>query len=146
MEYRIGSIGRVLTIRFDNDDDFLEGLKEIVLKEKIKNGWFQILGAVKNADVVIGPEKPVMPPTPIWTKVDQASEAIGTGSIYMDGDEPLIHLHAALGDHGETLTCCIRKNTKVYLILEVMLFEILGVDISRPWWEEGGFNRVTFSE
>jgi hypothetical protein len=112
MDYRTGSMGRVLTIRFDHEEDFLDGLKEIVLKEKIENGWFQILGAVRQADVVIGPEKPAMPPKPVWTKVNEAREAIGTGSIYMDGAEPVIHLHAALGHHGETLTACVRKNTK----------------------------------
>jgi len=145
MEYRTGSIGRVLTIRFDHGDDFLEGLKEIVIKENIESGWFQILGAVQHADVVIGPEEPVMPPIPVWTKVDEAREVIGTGSIYRDEDEPLIHLHSAMGHRGETLTCCVRKNTKVYLILEVLLFELKGIDASRPWWEKGGFNRLTFS-
>jgi hypothetical protein len=34
---------------------------------------------------------------------------------------------------------------KVYLILEVLLFELMGIDAGRPWWEEGGFNRLTFS-
>ncbi len=145
MDYRTGSIGRVLTIRFDHGDDFLEGLKTIVLKEEIKSAWFQILGAVLHADVVIGPEEPVMPPTPVWTKVDEAREALGTGSVYMDGKEPIIHLHAALGHHGDTLTACVRENTKVYLILEVLLFELKGIDASRPWYEKGGFNRLTFA-
>ncbi len=145
MDYRSGSIGRVLTIRFDHKEDFLTGLKEIVKKEKITAGWFQILGAIRHADVVIGPEEPVMPPVPVWTQVNEAREAIGTGSIYMDGEEPLIHLHAALGERGETLTGCVRKNSEVYLILEIILFEITGINASRPWWEEGGFNRLTFS-
>jgi len=145
MDYRTGSIGRVLTIRFDHDDDFLEGLKEIVLKENIENGWFQILGAVRHADVVIGPEEPVMPPTPIWTNVDEAREVIGTGSIYMDEEEPMLHLHAAMGFHGDTLTACVRKNTKVYLVLEVLLFELEGIDAGRPWYEKGGFHRLTFA-
>lgn len=145
MDYRTGSIGRVLTIRFDHDDDFLEGLKKIVLKENIECGWFQILGAVRHADVVIGPEDPVMPPTPIWTNVDEAREVIGTGSVYMDGAEPKLHLHAAMGFHGDTLTACVRKNTKVYLILEVLLFELEGIDAGRPWYEKGGFNRLTFA-
>lgn len=145
MDYRTGSIGRVLTIRFDNDEDFLEGLKELAVKESIKCAWFQILGAVKQADVVIGPKEPVMPPDPVWSKVDEPREAIGTGSVYMDGEAPIIHLHAALGNHGETLTACVRKETRVYLILEVILFELNGIHADRPWWEEGGFNRLTFS-
>ncbi len=145
MEYRTGSVGRVLNIRFDHGDDFLKELGTLLKQENIRVAWFQILGALRQADVVIGPEEPVMPPKPVWTSVDEAREAIGTGSVYMDGDEPLIHLHAALGFHGETLTCCVRDNSKVYLILEVILFEITGIDATRPWWEEGGFNRLTFS-
>ena len=66
-------------------------------------------------------------------------------SVHFDGEEPIIHLHAALGHHGDTLTACVRKNTKVYLILEVMLFELDNIDASRPWYEKGGFNRLTFS-
>ena len=145
MDYRTGSIGRVLMIRFDHGDDLLEGLKEIVQKENIRSAWFQILGGLRQAEVVTGPEEPVMPPTPVWRDVDEAREALGSGSIHMDGDTPVIHLHAALGHHGDTLTACVRKNTRVYLILEVMLLELDNIDASRPWYEKGGFNRLTFS-
>ncbi len=145
MEYRTGSIGRVLTIRFDHGDDFLDELKQLILAEKIKSGWFQILGGVRQAGVVTGPKEPVMPPKPVWREVNEAREVVGTGSVHMDGEEPRIHLHAAMGHHGDTLTACIRENTKVYLILEVILFELQGVDASRPWYEKGGFNRLTFA-
>ena len=145
MDYRTGSIGRVLMIRFDHGDDLLEGLKEIVQKENIRSAWFQILGGLRQAKVVTGPEEPVMPPTPVWRDVDEARETLGSGSIHRDGEEPIIHLHAALGHHGDTLTACVRKNTKVYLVLEVMLFELDNIDASRPWYEKGGFNRLTFS-
>ena len=146
MDYRTGSIGRVLMIRLDHGDDLLENLKEIVVKETIKSAWFQILGGVRQAGVVTGPKQPVMPPEPVWRDVDEAREVVGSGSIFMDGEEPRIHLHAAMGHHGDTLTACIRKHTKVYLILEVILFELSGIDADRPWYEEGGFNRLTFPE
>ncbi len=145
MDYRTGTIGRVLTIRFDHGDDLLEGLKEVVLKEKIKSSWFQILGGVRKAGVVTGPKHPVMPPDPVWRDVEEAREVLGSGSVHMEGEEPRIHLHAAMGHHGDTLTACIRKNTKVYLILEVILFELQGIEAGRPWYEEGGFNRLTFT-
>ncbi len=145
MEYRTGSMGRVIMVRFDNGDDLLEGLKEIVVKEKIASCWFQILGGIRRSTVVTGPEEPVMPPTPVWGEVTDAREALGTGSIHFDGDEPLIHLHSALGNREDTLTACLRKDTKVYLILEVILFEINGLCATRPWFDKGGFNRVTFS-
>lgn len=145
MEYRTGSIGRVLTIRFDDGDDILEGLKTIVCTEAIDNAWFQMIGGVRQASVVTGPKEPVMPPDPVWCEIEGAREVVGSGSIYKDGEEPRIHLHAAMGHHGETLTACIRKDTKVYLILEVILFELKGVEASRPWYEKGGFNQLTFA-
>ena len=145
MDYRKGTIGRVFTVRFDEGDLFLEGLLKIISEEKITSCWFHVLGGLREADVVTGPREPVMPPEPVWSEVRGARETMGTGSIFWDGDEPKIHLHAALGHHGDTLTACVRKGTKVYLVLEVVIFEIDGINASRPWYEEGGFNRLTFS-
>jgi predicted DNA-binding protein with PD1-like motif len=145
MDYRTGTIGRVLTIRFDHGEDLLTGLKEIIIKEKIDSGWFQILGGLAHAGVVTGPKQPVMPPEPVWREVDDAREVVGSGSVHRDGEEPKIHLHAAMGHHGETLTACIRRNTKIYLVLEVVLFELQGIGATRPWYEKGGFNRLTFA-
>jgi len=95
--------------------------------------------------VVTGPKEPVMPPEPVWAQVTGARETLGSGSIYWDEAEPRIHLHAALGHHGETLTACVRKGTKVYLILEVLILELDGIDATRPWFAQGGFNRLTFA-
>lgn len=77
--------------------------------------------------------------------MDGAREAFGTGSIHFEGDDPRIHLHSALGHHDGTMTACIREHTKVYLVLEVMLLELMDLHASRPWFEKGGFNQLTFS-
>ncbi|NOQ45153.1 MAG: DUF296 domain-containing protein [Desulfobulbaceae bacterium] len=141
MEYQSGTVDRVFYVRFDHDDDLLEGLMKLVQKEKIRCGWFQIFGGMRNADVVTGPKEPTVPPEPVWQQVDDTREIIGTGSIFFDGKEPKIHLHAAMGHHGDTLTGCVRKNTRVYLLIEAVLFEVAGMTITRPWFEEGQFNR-----
>ena len=146
MDYRQGTTGRIFSIRFDDGDDFLEELLGIIKKEHIKQGWFQVIGGLRQAEFVTGPKEPTMPPEPVWDSVDDARETLGTGTIFWDGDEPKIHLHAALGHHGETITACVRKGTKVYLILEVMLIEIAGINADRPWYEKGGFNRLTFND
>ena len=86
-----------------------------------------------------------MPPEPVWKEVRGAREVLGTGTIFWDDNEPKIHLHAAMGHHGDTLTACVRKGTKVYLVLEVMIIELEGIDATRPWYEKGGFNRLTYS-
>lgn len=145
MDYRTGTINRVVTIRFDEGDDFLGGLTEIVRRENIRCAWFFVLGGLRQAEVVTGPKEPVMPPDPVWQAISGARETLGAGSVYWEGAEPRIHLHAALGHHGETITACVRKGTKVYLVLEVCLIEIAGIDATRPWYEAGGFNRLTFT-
>ncbi|MBW2506230.1 MAG: DNA-binding protein [Deltaproteobacteria bacterium] len=144
MEYRKGTIGRVFSVRFDEGDLFLEELIELIKKENIRQGWFHILGGLREADVVTGPKEPTMPPDPVWREVRGAREVMGTGSIFWDDNEPKIHLHAAMGHHGDTLTACVRKGTKVYLVLEVMIIEMTGFDAGRPWYEKGGFNRLTY--
>ena len=145
MDYRKGTIGNVFSVRFDEGDYFLEELIALIRKENIRNGWFHVLGGLREADVVTGPQKPTMPPEPVWRKIIGAREVLGTGTVFWDADEPKIHLHAAMGHHGETLTACVRKGTKVYLILEVVIIEIEGIDATRPWFEDGGFNRLTYS-
>lgn len=104
-----------------------------------------VLGGMQEADVVIGPKEPVMPPEPVWNEIRDTMEVLGIGSIFWENEEPKIHLHSALGHHGETITACVRKNTKTYLILEVFIIEISGINAARPWFEDGGFNRLTFS-
>jgi uncharacterized protein len=145
MEYRAGTVGRIIAVRFDHGEDFLAGLREIVLKEHIASGWFQIVGALDRADVVTGPKEPVVPPDPIWRQVDAVCEVVGSGSVHLDNGEPKIHLHAALGDHGETLTACVRRNSRVYLTIELILFELNGLGASRPWDEQIGFSKLHFS-
>jgi len=145
MEYTTGTIGRIFTIRFDDGDDILQELAALARKENIRAGWFNMIGGLKQADVVIGPKEPVMPPEPIWTEVAEARDVVAVGSLFRDeNDEPRIHLHASLGHHGETMTACVRKGTKTYLILEVYLIEITGGNISRPWYPEGEFYRLAF--
>jgi len=144
MEYTRGSIGRIFVLRFDHGDHFLSELSSFLKKENIRSAWFHMLGGIRRAEVVTGPEAPTVPPEPMWKKIDQAHEVIGLGSVFWENDEPKIHLHAALGHHGDTICACLRKNAEVYLILEVYLVEIAGVNARRPWYPEGGFNRLKF--
>lgn len=145
MEYQAGTAGRIFYVRLDDGEDLHEGIKDLVTRENIRCAWFHIFGGLRSAGVVIGPREPVMPPDPVWQDVKDAREVIGTGTVFWDVDQPLIHLHAAMGHHGETLTGCVRKDSNVYLVIELMLVEVVGIDITRPWFDKGGFNRPTFS-
>ncbi|MDD3619863.1 MAG: DNA-binding protein [Desulfobulbaceae bacterium] len=144
MEYRAGSMGRIFYIRLDDGDDLHQCIRELVVREQVRSAWFQVFGGLKKAGVVTGPREPVMPPDPVWTTVTEAREILGIGSVFRDGEEPLIHLHAAMGRHGDTLTGCVRRDSMVYLVDEVLLMEMTGIDVTRPWSDERGFNRPEF--
>ena len=145
MRYQAGEAGRVFYVRLDDGEDLHEAIKDLVSRENIRCAWFHIFGGLRKAGVVIGTKEPVMPPEPVWEEVNDTREVIGTGSVFWSDDEPLIHLHAAMGHHGATLTGCVRKDSKVYLVIELMLVEVTGIDVTRPWYEKGGFNRPTFA-
>ena len=75
-----------------------------------------------------------------------AAQIVGLGATANDiVTSAVLGAHAALGDHGETMTVCVRKGTKVYLVLEVMIIELAGIDATRPWYDKGGFNRLTYA-
>ena len=144
MEYRTGRMGRVFYVRFDHGDDLLEGLQALVLKEEIHCAWFELFGGQRRTSVVVGPEEPVMPPSPVWRQLDDVRELCGIGSVFRDRGEPLVHLHGALGHRGETITGCIRERAEVYLVVEAVVYELLDMEISRPLFDRGGFHRPEF--
>lgn len=146
MEYQTGATGRVFYARLDDGEDMHHCLTELVRREGVRCGMVQVFGGLKSAGVVTGPKEPVMPPDPVWRNVEDAREILGIGSVFWEGDTPRIHLHAAMGHHGETLTGCLRKDSRVYLVIELMLMEVTGIEVTRPWWPVGGFNRPTFQK
>jgi predicted DNA-binding protein with PD1-like motif len=64
--------------------------------------------------------------------VREAHEVLGLGTLYPDEDGvPVLHMHAALGRDGETLTGCIRPGLDVWLVGEVIIMEIEGSELLR---------------
>jgi predicted DNA-binding protein with PD1-like motif len=146
MEYQSGQVGRVFFARFDHGEDLLAGLEKLVRRERIRCGWFQLFGGLGSTDVVTGPRQPTVPPDPVWQKVDDTREVLGAGSVFWGEKGPLFHLHAAMGHHGHTLTGCVRKKAQVYLVIEMVLFELGDMEVTRPWFAEGGFNRPAIKD
>ena len=138
MKYSQGSFGRVFLLKFEDQDDLLEELKKVVIKEKIKVGTVILLGGMRSAGVVTGPREAVIPPDPMWTNVNDGREILGIGTLFRKGDEPVIHLHGALGREKETYTGCIRKDSSVYLVVEAVITEIVGIDARKALDEKTG--------
>ncbi|MGE5416370.1 MAG: PPC domain-containing DNA-binding protein [Acidobacteriota bacterium] len=128
MKYTQGSIGRVIVAKVEHGDDLLVELKGLLVKENIKSGVMLMIGALQKGAMVVGPRATAIPPDPTWKEFDNSREIVGIGTVFSDGDEPEIHLHAALGRGDGTLTGCIRKDAIVYLVVEVIILEITGTN------------------
>ena len=131
MEYEIGRIGRVIVARgFDGEDVYAE-IESVAAKENIRNAAVVVVGGLRSGKVVVGPEDPTGPIKPMFRQFDDAREIAGVGTIFCDGNKPVLHLHAAIGRGGETIVGCPRGGASVFCVLEVILFEIEGVDAAR---------------
>jgi len=142
LQYQQGNISRVFVARVEHGEDFLGELKKLAARETIRSAVFFMVGALKSASVVVGPREPVLPPQPMWRDFDNTRELVGTGTIFWDEKEPLPHVHGVFGKGDTVLMGCLRKGTEVYLILEVIIFEITGVNAVRQFSETLGLKAL----
>jgi predicted DNA-binding protein with PD1-like motif len=138
VQYKQGSFGRVFLLKFEDKDDLLSEIKRIATAEKIKVGTILLLGGMRSAGIVTGPKEAAIPPEPMWVNFNDGREVLGFGTLFWNGDEPVIHLHGAIGREKETFTGCIRKDSSVYLVIEAVITEILGIDASKTLNEKTG--------
>jgi predicted DNA-binding protein with PD1-like motif len=131
MEYSVGHTGRVFVLRLDDNEDVLRSLESLASKEKIETGIFFVIGSLKEGSLVSGAETEDLPLVPIWHHLGKNHEILGIGNISQMGGQPKIHLHAALARGEECLMGCLREKSKVFLLEEIIIFELLGMEASR---------------
>jgi predicted DNA-binding protein with PD1-like motif len=61
---------------------------------------------------------------------------LGMATVYPSADGPSLHIHSGLGRGRDALLGCIREKAEVYLVVEMVLFEICGLQAERVWDEE----------
>lgn len=123
MKYTLTNIKRVFIVEFEHNDNLMEQLTNLVKKENVKSGIILLLGGLKEAGFVVGPEEISVPPVPVWKNFNDGREILGFGTIYWKGNEVKLHIHAGLGRKDDVNVGCVRKDTKVYLIVECIIFE-----------------------
>jgi uncharacterized protein len=143
MKYTSGRIKQIHVLKFENNDDFIAELKNFIRKEKIKTAFFMFLGALKKGDLVSGPKKPVIPPVPFWHSFDNAWEVFGVGSVFAgSGNEPQIHIHSSLGRGKKVKMGCVRKNARVFLVIEALVMELSGINAVKKADLKTGLNML----
>lgn len=127
MIYTQGSLGRVFILKFEDKDDLLSEIKNLAKHEAIKAGTIMLLGGMRSAGIVSGPKEPIIPPEPIWLNFEDGREVVGLGTLFWKDDEPVIHIHSAVGRGKEAFVGCLRKDSSVFLVVEAVITEMLGV-------------------
>ena len=133
MQVGEGKIGRVFIMRLEDGDLLPTCIEEFAYEKNIKNGFVLLTGGIGSGQVVVGPRySDKMPPEPMLLPVLGAHEVVGLGVLAPGEDQrPALHIHAALGRSGATLTGCLRPGVTTWLVGEVILYEILGTSMRR---------------
>ncbi len=136
-----GKIGRVFIIRLEEGDIIPDCIESFAREKAIGIGHAVIVGGIGSGEVVVGPrDSDAMPPEPMLLPVDGAHEVLASGIIVPDQNgNPVLHIHGALGRSGKTLTGCFRPGVATWLVGEVVLYEILGVEAKRVKDSKSGF-------
>ncbi|MCC7555390.1 MAG: DUF296 domain-containing protein [Methanoculleus marisnigri] len=144
MQYSEGQVGRVFTVRIDDGEDFLREIQRFVTAMNVRCGTIQFLGALRSGKIVTGPKEPVIPPTPRGEEIFGGWELLGFATIYPGEDGPSIHLHAAAGKGIRSLAGCLREKAEVYLVIEAIVTEFVGIVAKRLPDEKTGVNLPVF--
>ncbi len=131
MKYQVGKIGRVIVARFEDHDDVLDNLVELARTEGIMAAVVYLVGGMREGKIVVGPEKDVFPPEPVWKKLGESHEVVGFGTIFRLGDEPKVHFHGAFGNKDMVKVGCLREDSSTFLVIEAVIMEIDGVTARR---------------
>ena len=136
-----GHIGRVFVIRLEDGDIVPACIERFAEENKVSAGHVILVGGIGSGEVVVGPRRSDEEvPQPMLLPIDGAHEVVGVGVLATDQQgKPNLHIHAALGRAGQTMSGCLRYGVSTWLIGEVILYEILGVTAARKRDEKSGF-------
>ena len=142
MKYTKGKIKQVFLVKFENEDILAKELEKLVRKERIRCAVFVFLGALKQGNLVTGPKKAVIPPEPNWVAFKDGWEVLGLGTVFSNKSGPQIHIHSAMGKKNKTLTGCVRKDSKVFIVIEAVIFELEGIKAEKDIDPQTGLNML----
>ena len=136
-----GRLGRVFVIRLEDGDVLPDCIEKFAEKNGVSIGHVILVGGIGEGHIVVGPrDSQKMPPEPMLLPIDGAHEVAGVGVLAPGEDgKPVLHIHAALGRSGQTMTGCLRPGVTTWLVAEAILYEILGARVKRRKDKKSGF-------
>jgi uncharacterized protein len=136
-----GKLGRVFVIRLEDGDVLPKCIEKFADEKGISVGHVILVGGLREGQIVVGPRySHKMPPEPMLLPIDGAHEVAGVGVLAPGEDgKPVLHIHAALGRAGHTMTGCLRPGVTTWVVGEAILYEILGAKVARIKDKVSGF-------
>lgn len=147
MQYREGSIGRVFALKLDEGERLPDVIEEFAASHKIEAGMVLILGGADDKSrLIVGPEEghgdKIIPITYLLSGVH---EIMGVGTLYPnESGKPVLHMHVAAGREGNASVGCTRAGVEIWLIGEVVILEIKGLQGERKLDLNSGFGLLHF--
>ena len=140
MKVTEGRIGRVFVIRLEDGDVIPKCVEHFARDREVLHGHVVMVGGIDKGQIIVGPkDSDERPPDPMSLPLDGAHEVVGVGVLApSENGYPTLHIHAALGRSGHTVTGCLRNGVTTWLVGEVILYEILDARANRVMDEHNG--------
>jgi predicted DNA-binding protein with PD1-like motif len=120
-------------------DPVYASIQEVAAKEHLSAGVVFIIGGVKNGAVVVGPiDQDERPLRTTIEKFADGREIAGIGTLFKNEEGELkLHIHASIGKGTAPLVGCPRLGLDCWLVDEVIILELVGIDAVRAKEESG---------
>jgi predicted DNA-binding protein with PD1-like motif len=138
MEYTQGSLGRVFVARLHDGESVYDAVEEITRREHVSAAAVLAVGGMRRGKVVTGPENPTGRIVPHYEEFDDARELVGVGTVFPQDGAPSLHFHAGIGRGDSALVGCPRAGMEAFLVLEVVIIELVGIEADRVMDEKAG--------
>lgn len=135
MRYQQGSLGRVFLVKLEHGDDMLQEIKRLALETGLKSAYLFMIGALESTTMVVGPQECVLPPQGLPVRLEDGREIVAMGTLFtdQDSDEPVLHIHGSLGRGNTSFTGCLRADSQVFLVVEMLIIELLGFEATKGY-------------
>ncbi len=133
MDYTEGRLGRVFVARLEDGESIYDVVEEIARREGIEAASVLAVGGIRKGKVVTGPQHPTGAIVPHYEEFDDARELVGVGTVFLQEGKPSLHFHGGIGRRDSALVGCPRAGMSVYLVLEVIVTELVGISAKRAY-------------
>jgi len=148
VQYCEAKQGRVFVLRLEHGETVHEEVERFARQEGIAAAaLIAVGGAGAGSELVVGPKDGhARPIDPMRHVLENVHEIAGIGTLFSDdAGNPLVHMHMACGRAENALAGCIRSGVKVWQIMEIVVFELLGAAAGRAEDPDLGFKLLTVS-